>query len=178
MNAKDTLLRLLSSETGKQAEQLQIEISNICTDLGILAETHMKDLERAGTYYSEALQFNADNQKASLAFAKLQIKQGNHSAAQNQLANILEKKNNSVEASILMAELLCEKSSFQAAFFHYRQVLEKSPANFEFLANFIDLAYRLDKLDEAEPYFEYAQKASLKSKVNIGFHYCRGLFFR
>lgn len=177
-SAKDTLMRMLSKESGKQAVQLQVEIANVCVELGKLCEWHLRDLERAGACYSEALQFHPAHANAPLLLAKLQVKQGNHSAAQNQLSGILEKNENSVEASLMMAELLCEKSSFQSAFFHYRKMLETKPSNFEILADFINIAYRLDKLDEVPVYFDKAKMQSAKSKINLGFHYCKGLYLR
>ena len=169
---------MLSKESGKQALQLQLEIANICVDLGKLCEGQLQDLERAGACYSEAMQFHPEHPKAPILLAKLQVKQGNHSAAQIQLSGILEKDENSVDASLMMAELLCEKSSFQSAFFHYRKMLETKPSNFELLADFINIAYRLDKLDEVPAYFDKAKSQSAKSKINLGFHYCKGLYLR
>ena len=178
INAKESLQRMLAKESGKQAVVIQIEISNVCVALGKLCERQLNELGRAGAFYSEAIQYNPENEQASILLSKIQRRQGNHAAAQNQLSGILEKNENSIEASLMMADILCEKSSFQSAFFHFRKILEKTPSNFEILADFINIAYRLDKLEEVPAYFENAKITSAKSKIDLGYHYCRGLYYR
>ncbi|KAJ3302797.1 Tetratricopeptide repeat protein 21B [Kappamyces sp. JEL0829] len=178
VSAKDTLLRILSFESGRQGEAIQDEIASVCVSLGSLMMNQMKDYDRAAAYLGEALQFQPQNEKASLLLSKIHMKKGDLAAAQVQLSNVLEKDTSNAAASIAMAHLLCEKASFQSAFFHYRQILENDPANFEILSQFIDIARRLDKLDEVSPYFEAATNSSKKTKISLGFHYCKGLYLR
>ena len=178
MNAKDTLQRILSKETGKQAIMIQTEIANVCIMLGKLCDNQLNELGRAGAYYSEAVQYHPENEKAAILLAKIQLKQGNYTAAQNQLSGILEKNEDSIEASLMMADLLSEKTSFQSAFYHFKNFLEKNPSNFDIMADFINIAYRLDKLEDVPNYFERAKLKSAKSRIDLGFHYCKGLYYR
>lgn len=175
IEAKESLTRLLNRESGKEAIKLQIEIASICVCLGKLSETEVKQYDKACSYYNEAIQIQPDNRKAVLLLSKLHVSNGNHVAAQNSLNALLEKDPTSVDASIIMAEILCEKASFQSSFFHYRQVIDRSPTDFETMVEFIDLARRLNKLEEIDTYLSVTKT---NAKLNIGFHYCRGLYLR
>lgn len=106
------------------------------------------------------------------------MKQNNVPAAQAQLSSILQLHSDSEEASMMMANLMCEKMSFQSAMFHYKQILEKNPLNFEVMSQFIDIARRMDKLDDVTPFFDAAFKAFPRCKGMPGYRYCQGLYLR
>ncbi|KAJ3256152.1 Tetratricopeptide repeat protein 21B [Boothiomyces macroporosus] len=153
------------------------KLSEICHELGQLAELE-KDYDRASSYYVEASQHNQKNTKSLIQLTKLYLKQGNTGSAQAQLNSILSIDPNSIEASILMADLLFEKAQFESALFHYKQMLEQNPSDFQVVAKFIDVSKRMSKLELVPPILHENPKLTPQMRLAAGFYYCKGLYHR
>ncbi|KAI8899995.1 hypothetical protein BC833DRAFT_583602 [Globomyces pollinis-pini] len=178
MQSKEILSRLLMKESGPEAQKIRSEIADVCYQMALVAENNSKDYDRASAYYNEASQYDSNHIKSLVALGKLQIKQNNLPAAQSQLTNLVQLHPESTEASLILADVLCEKSSFQLALFHYRQILDQYPSNYEVLANYIDLCRRMNTLKDIPKFFEISDKKTLHTKLSAGYHYCKGLYLR
>jgi tetratricopeptide repeat protein 21B len=170
--------RLLTRSSDAETEKLTLGISEICIKAAQIAENHVKDSEKALSFLNEALHHKPKHNAASIALAKLYIKQQNPSSAQNHLNALLEQNPDSLEASELMADLMFNSASFQSAVFHYHKLLEKNPGNFEVLAKYIQVCKRIGKLELIEGILMKDDAPAVRFKLSPGYHYCRGLYFR
>ncbi|KAJ3319716.1 Tetratricopeptide repeat protein 21B [Boothiomyces sp. JEL0866] len=161
----------------KDATSNHEKLSEICYELGQLAEQE-KDFDKASSYYVESSQHFQKNTKSLIHLTKLYLKQGNTGSAQAQLNAILSVDPNSIEASVLMADLLFEKAQFESALFHYKQILEQNPSDFQVTAKFIDVSKRMNKLDQVPPVLHDNPKLTPQMRLSAGFFYCKGLYHR
>ena len=172
---RDQLLRLASRSAGEST--VNKESSQVCYHMAELYEHRLRDLEKAASYYHEAYQFDPSFKKASLSLAKIQTQKSDFTGAQSQLTALLQEDEWAEEASLIMADLMCQQLTFSTAAFHYRQIIEKNPLHFEALANYIDACSRIGELEKVEDIFQVVEK-SKRSKMEAGYIYCRGIYLR
>uniref|UniRef100_A0A663ES27 Tetratricopeptide repeat protein 21B n=1 Tax=Aquila chrysaetos chrysaetos TaxID=223781 RepID=A0A663ES27_AQUCH len=76
----------------------------------------------------------------------------------------------------MMADLMFRKQDYEQAVFHFQQLLERKPDNYATLSQLIDLLRRAGKLEEVPRFLLMAEKHSSRTKLEPGFHYCKGLY--
>ncbi|KAJ3318719.1 Tetratricopeptide repeat protein 21B [Blyttiomyces sp. JEL0837] len=177
--AREYQIHILSQEglNVENKEQKSL-ISDICFELAETYLTCMKETDRALAYYNEAIQYNSLNKKAMLALCKLYVMQNDLTAAQTQCATMLRLDIATDDATIMMADIMFAKNSYTSAVFHFRQLLEKNPTHYQALKKLIEMMRRSGKLDEADKFFEMAEKSSSKVHLQPGYHFCKGLHYR
>ncbi|KAI8924973.1 hypothetical protein BC831DRAFT_463081 [Entophlyctis helioformis] len=178
MSAREGLQRLLTGDAPSEEANPPAMLANVCFELAEIAQSSMKDLERAISFYNEAIQHDSTQRKAMISLAEVFLKKNDHQSAQTHLSSMLKADIASDDATLMMADLMFRKGTYQQAMFHFKQLLDKNPLHFEALAKLIDLARRNATLEEVEGMFGAAERASKKAKMNPGYHYCRGLFHR
>lgn len=148
--------------------------------LGDILESKSRDFDSACRYYLEAVNLVKENSKATIALSKAHAKKGDFASAHTYLNGLLEspEKNVVEESTMILADIMCQQNSFLAASFHFRNIVESNPANYEALSRLLDVLKRLDKLDAAQEIFNLIEKKRPRCKIENGFIFCRGLYFR
>lgn len=145
-----------------------------------LADCHeqQRDAEQAAGAYSEALKHNDAHEKAILALARLQLSRGELEAAQELCMALMRIDGTNREASMILADLMLQKSEWEAAIFHFQQLLERAPANFEAIVKLLQLLRRAGRLKEAPRALAQAEHSSPRAALEPGFRFCQGLLHR
>jgi tetratricopeptide repeat protein 21B len=82
------------------------------------------------------------------------------------------------EASMMLADLMFRKNEYEAATFHFQQLLEKKPTHYVALARLIQLLRRAGKLTEIPRFLKTAEQLARRASSEAGLHYCNGLYSR
>jgi tetratricopeptide repeat protein 21B len=178
LQSKESQMILLSRALDKDSEMVLNKIVETCIRMAEISELYLKDYDKAISFYNEAAHHQEKNEKALLALSKLYIRRNNTASAQELLQTVLKNFPGSEEASELMGDLLFGTASFQSALYHYYQILEKNPSNFEVLAKYVDVCRRTNKLELADEILNKGTLSTSKAKLGVGYHYCRGIYFR
>ena len=108
-----------------------------------LADCHeqQRDVEQAAGAYSPKR-----GEKAIPALARLQLSRGELEAAQELCMALMRIDGTNREASMILADLMLQKSEWEAAIFHFQQLLERAPANFEAIVKLLQPLRRAGRL--------------------------------
>ena len=82
------------------------------------------------------------------------------------------------EATMLIADIMLKNNSLPSAIFHFQQLIDKNPLNFNALLQLIEIMRREGRLAEVNAIVDNVQKASSTSQLQAGFHFCKGKMFR
>ncbi|XP_030344690.1 tetratricopeptide repeat protein 21B isoform X2 [Strigops habroptila] len=115
-------------------------------------------------------------QQAMLELARLYLAQDDTDACQHQCSLLLKNDQDNEAATMMMADLMFRKQDYEQAVFHFQQLLERKPDNYATLSRLIDLLRRAGKLEEVPRFLLMAEKHSSRTKLEPGFHYCKGLY--
>ncbi|XP_037998869.1 tetratricopeptide repeat protein 21B isoform X3 [Motacilla alba alba] len=115
-------------------------------------------------------------QQAMLELARLYLAQDDTDACQHQCSLLLKSDQENEAATMMMADLMFRKQDYEQAVFHFQQLLERKPDNYATLSRLIDLLRRAGKLEEVPRFLLMAEKHSSRTKLEPGFHYCKGLY--
>lgn len=74
----------------------------------------------------------------------------------------------------MIANIKLVRGETEAAINIYKQLLEKTPDNFNTLSQLIELMRRAGRLDEVKPYITAAEKTCKRSSM-AGLAFCKGL---
>ncbi|XP_048342203.1 tetratricopeptide repeat protein 21B isoform X2 [Sphaerodactylus townsendi] len=135
-----------------------------------------RNYEKAIKFYKEALVHCETDSKVMLELARLYLAHDDVEACQHQCALLLKNDQDNVAASMMMADLMFRKQDYEQAVFHFQQLLDRNPDNYSTLARLIDLLRRAGKLEEVPRFLTMAEKHSPRTKLDPGFHYCKGLY--
>ena len=113
-----------------------------------------------------------------LALANLHLSRNDFNSAQNQCSNMLRLDVANQEATMMLADIMNRQSSYPAAAFHFRQLLEQAPSNYEALMRVVEMTRRSGKLDECKEFFDWVERKQPKSHLQPGWHFCKGLYAR
>nr|XP_047917295.1 tetratricopeptide repeat protein 21B isoform X2 [Anser cygnoides] len=150
------------------AAQICAEIAKHCTA--------QRNYEKAIKFYKEALVHCETDKKAMLELARLYLAQDDTDACQHQCSLLLKNDQDNEAATMMMADLMFRKQDYEQAVFHFQQLLERKPDNYATLSRLIDLLRRAGKLEEVPRFLLMAEKHSSRTKLEPGFHYCKGLY--
>ena len=68
------------------------------------------------------------------------------------------------------------KNEYDAATFHFQQILERKPDFYDALARLVELMRRAGKLSECDKHLEQARAANQRALLDPGYNYCQGLY--
>ncbi|NWY76297.1 TT21B protein, partial [Erithacus rubecula] len=149
--------------------------AEICAEIA-KHSTAQRNYEKAIKFYKEALVHCETNNKAMLELARLYLAQDDTDACQHQCSLLLKMDQDNEAATVMMADLMFRKQDYEQAVFHFQQLLERKPDNYATLSRLIDLLRRAGKLEEVPRFLSMAEKHSSRTKLEPGFHYCKGLY--
>ncbi|XP_061199524.1 tetratricopeptide repeat protein 21B isoform X2 [Neopsephotus bourkii] len=149
--------------------------AEICAEIA-KHSTAQRNYEKAIKFYKEALVHCETDNKAMLELARLYLAQDDIDACQHQCSLLLRNDQDNEAAAMMMADLMFRKQDYEQAVFHFQQLLERKPDNYATLSRLIDLLRRAGKLEEVPRFLLMAEKHSSRTKLEPGFHYCKGLY--
>ena len=79
---------------------------------------------------------------------------------------------------MMLADLMLQKSEWEAAIYHFQQLLEKTPAHFRAMVKLLQLLRRAGRLKEASRFLKQAERSSPRAALEPGFRFCQGLLHR
>ena len=78
----------------------------------------------------------------------------------------------------MLADLMFRKNKYDDAIYHFEQLLEKKPNNYEALVQFVQLLRRAGRLYDCPKFFKLAEKSHTRARIEPGLHYVKGLYQR
>uniref|UniRef100_A0A663ESB3 Tetratricopeptide repeat protein 21B n=1 Tax=Aquila chrysaetos chrysaetos TaxID=223781 RepID=A0A663ESB3_AQUCH len=183
VKAKTKPYESLQSRVLKRAQIEQLDAipaqkqlaAEICAEIA-KHSTAQRNYEKAIKFYKEALVHCETDNKAMLELARLYLAQDDTDACQHQCSLLLKNDEDNEAATMMMADLMFRKQDYEQAVFHFQQLLERKPDNYATLSQLIDLLRRAGKLEEVPRFLLMAEKHSSRTKLEPGFHYCKGLY--
>jgi tetratricopeptide repeat protein 21B len=148
LRAREVQGKVLKRVGVEQPDELaaqKVQASKICSMLGDYCRDQ-KENEKAIKSYKEATFYNDSNPSSMLALAELHLTNGDLDACQQQLVTVLKTHKDNDTATVMMADLLFRKNEYDAATFHFQQLLERRPDNYEALSKLVELMRRAGKL--------------------------------
>merc|ERR1719387_899984 len=79
---------------------------------------------------------------------------------------------------MILADLMLQKNEWEAAIYHFQQLLEKSPIHYKAMAKHFNLLRRAGRLKEANRFLKQAERASSCATLEPGYRFCQGLLAR
>ena len=67
----------------------------------------------------------------------------------------------------MLADLMFRKQEYDAATYHFQQLLERSPDHYEALARLVELLRRAGKLAMCPKFLEQAEKSSPRATMEV-----------
>uniref|UniRef100_A0A8C3PP13 Tetratricopeptide repeat protein 21B n=1 Tax=Calidris pygmaea TaxID=425635 RepID=A0A8C3PP13_9CHAR len=179
----EAIARELQARVLKRAQIEQLDAvpaqkqlaAEICAEIA-KHSTAQRNYEKAIKFYKEALVHCETDKKAMLELARLYLAQDDTDACQHQCSLLLKNDQDNEAATMMMADLMFRKQDYEQAVFHFQQLLERKPDNYATLSRLIDLLRRAGKLEEVPRFLLMAEKHSSRTKLEPGFHYCKGLY--
>jgi tetratricopeptide repeat protein 21B len=74
---------------------------------------------------------------------------------------------------MMLADIMLRKDQFEAAIYHFQQLLDLRAANFAALARLIALLRRAGRLGDAPKYIRKAERSAARVATEPGFCYCK-----
>ncbi|XP_039250500.2 tetratricopeptide repeat protein 21B-like [Styela clava] len=196
--ARDKQARVLKRVQLEQPESASSQkqlASDICCRMAAHEYERNKNTEQAIKYYKEALIYCENDSKAMIQLAKLYLQSSDLDICQQYCMQILKQTDTSghSEASMMMADIMFRKNSYDEAIYHYQKLLEAKPDYYEALSRLIGLLRRSGKLTEAPQFLGLEEGEDTNSKKDTstegtkmnkkastsndpGYHYCKGLY--
>jgi tetratricopeptide repeat protein 21B len=134
----------------------------------------MKDTKR----YTNFCEISSQIIQSIIALARLYLARGELDPCQHQCITLLRMDAGNEEASMMLADLMFRKNEYEAATFHFKQLLEKKPNHYVALSRLIHLLRRSGRLNEVPAFLSLAENLSKRSSMEPGLHYCKGLYAR
>ncbi|XP_053925201.1 tetratricopeptide repeat protein 21B isoform X2 [Cuculus canorus] len=176
--AQELQARVLKRAQMEQLDAVPVQkqlAAEICAEIAKHC-TAQRNYEKAIKFYKEALVHCETDKKAMLELARLYLAQDDTDACQYQCSLLLKNDQDNEAATMMMADLMFRKQDYEQAVFHFQQLLERKPDNYATLSQLIDLLRRAGKLEEVPRFLLMAEKHSSRTKLEPGFHYCKGLY--
>ncbi|XP_078279665.1 tetratricopeptide repeat protein 21B-like [Rhinoraja longicauda] len=171
--------RLLKRLVVEQSDAIPVQsqlAATICAQIAKLSVDQL-DYDKAIRYYTEGLTFVENDPKLLIELAQLFLAKGDSDACEYQCIKLLKNIENNNDVNMMMADLMFKKQEYGQALFYYRQLLQTSPDNFLVLSKLITLFRKTGKLEKVPEVVMLAERKSLKTVMEPGFNYCRGLYF-
>uniref|UniRef100_A0A6J0TFY9 Tetratricopeptide repeat protein 21B n=1 Tax=Pogona vitticeps TaxID=103695 RepID=A0A6J0TFY9_9SAUR len=176
--ARELQTRVLKRIQIEQLDAVPVQkqlAAEICAEIAKHSATQ-RNYEKAIKFYKEALVHCETDNKVMLELAHLYLAHDDVDSCQRQCALLLKNDPDNAAATMMMADLMFRKQDYEQAVFHFQQLLDRNPDNYATLSRLIDLLRRAGKLDEVSKFLTMAEKHSPRTKLDAGFHYCKGLY--
>lgn len=172
------LTRMRSETVETQNQQRQIAAS-ICMELGDFYAGPAATAEKGFSFFNEALKHDETNEGAMLLMAKYYLARGETEGCEQQCNALLRVNPGCEEAIMILADLMFRKNRYEDAAFHFHQLLDKKPDNYNALVHYVKLLRRSGHLQDAAESFAAAE-ALLRpgQKADPGLCYAKGLYHR
>ncbi|KAK3857879.1 hypothetical protein Pcinc_020970 [Petrolisthes cinctipes] len=175
---KDVQVRVLKRSQVELPDSVPEQRQLAGSMCGKMAEhaSNQRDFDRAIKLYKEALTYDPDHPSTLLALARLYMQTNDLDQCQYTCMTLLRTDKENDSATVMMADLSYRRNEYDTAMFHFQQLLERRPAYFPALARLVEVMRRTGTLDEAGPYLDRAEHATLRSNTDAGYNFCRGLY--
>uniref|UniRef100_A0A8B9G8L9 Tetratricopeptide repeat domain 21B n=1 Tax=Amazona collaria TaxID=241587 RepID=A0A8B9G8L9_9PSIT len=168
----EAIARELQARVLKRAQIEQLDAvpaqkqlaAEICAEIA-KHSTAQRNYEKAIKFYKEALVHCETDNKAMLELARLYLAQDDTDACQHQCSLLLKNDQDNEAATMVCSILLILYHKFNFKVYNYAT-----------LSRLIDLLRRAGKLEEVPRFLLMAEKHSSRTKLEPGFHYCKGLY--
>jgi len=110
--------------------------------------------------------------------AKLHLFRGDIEDCEKMCKALLRINPNHTDVSVILADALSMKNDATPAIYHFTELLQQRPDNFDVLARVISLLWRQGKLKSAKRLLERAKRTSHGASHSAGYHYCQGLYYQ
>ena len=100
-------------------------LAEVCFRIAMEYE-EQRNPDEALVFYQEALKHYDGHERAILSLARLHLVRGELEMAQTQCTTLMRVDPGSQEASMMLADLMLQKSEWEAAIYHFQQLLEKT----------------------------------------------------
>jgi len=174
---QNTILSRIRAEQPDYVREQRAVASTICYTLAEYND-EQKNVDKALSFYNEALKHDDGHEKSMLALAKLHLARGELDACQHQCVTLLRIDPMNEEASMMLADLMFRKNEYDAAIYHFQQLLERKPNHYVGLVRLILLLRRAGRLLEAQRLFKAAERNNARASLEAGLHYCKGIYNR
>uniref|UniRef100_A0A8C0BR62 Tetratricopeptide repeat protein 21B n=1 Tax=Buteo japonicus TaxID=224669 RepID=A0A8C0BR62_9AVES len=151
-SARELQARVLKRAQIEQLDAIPAQkqlAAEICAEIA-KHSTAQRNYEKAIKFYKEALVHCETDNKAMLELARLYLAQDDTDACQHQCSLLLKNDQDNEAATMVY--------------------------NYATLSQLIDLLRRAGKLEEVPRFLLMAEKHSSRTKLEPGFHYCKGLY--
>jgi tetratricopeptide repeat protein 21B len=153
------------------------EAAELCHQLASAYETVVPpDDEKAKRYYAEALKAVPRHVVSMLALAKLHLRRGEMDDSQRIAEQIRQVQPDNEEAIVMLADMMFSKEEADAAMYHFSELLEAHPRQYEALAKLVTLLKRSGRLAEAPRFLKQAVRSSAGAEHDAGYKFCHGLY--
>lgn len=124
----------------------------------MLAEIYEEEgkLTNAIDEYVRAIEINTKDYNSYYKISVLLQKLNNNDAAINMLNDLLKKKPDYLEASMLLGDILYDEERFKEATIVYTEALKYNPANYDIYYNLGMVYTRLNDFQKAKEYYQIA----------------------
>jgi len=178
IKAKDAQARVIKRVGIEQPDEVAAQkafAAKISNNIGEYYTT-LRDHEKAIKSYREAIFYNENDDMSMIALANLYLLNNDLDFCQQQLVTILKTHKDHEKATLMLADLMFRKNEYDAATFHFQQLLEKRPDNYTALSKLVEILRRAGKLKECERYIDQAKITNPRAPMEAGFNYCKALY--
>uniref|UniRef100_A0A7E4W4V3 Tetratricopeptide repeat protein 21B n=1 Tax=Panagrellus redivivus TaxID=6233 RepID=A0A7E4W4V3_PANRE len=161
------------TEVGNMGNEKKLANTICCRLAEIYA--NKRDFSKATDYYKEAVELDGKDTKSMLALAHIYYTTGKIQNCNQQCLTILNVDRNNNEATLMMADIMYQRSEGDIAMKHFSQLLERNPNQYHSMARCIELHWRKGDVDLAEGLLKKALEANPRANVDAGYNYCKGL---
>jgi tetratricopeptide repeat protein 21B len=172
---------VVTKARGDSPEVLQKQrqmAATICIELGDFYAAQ-RNADKAITFYNESLKHDETNVAAMMALSKIYLGRGDLDACEQQCNALLRVQPACEDAIVMLADLMHRRGRYEDSAFHFLQLLEKRPDNFNAMEHYVALLRRAGHLSEAPAVFTNAEKL-IKSGLpaDPGLCYSKGMYLR
>ncbi|CAE7571991.1 TTC21B [Symbiodinium sp. KB8] len=177
LETQSKIISQLRQEAPELLAAQRDEAAEICHQLAEAYEAVVPpDDDKAKEYYAEALNARPNYERSMLALARLHLRRGELDESQRIAEETRRVSPGNQEAIVMLADLLFSKEEADAAMFHFSELLEAHPRQYEALAKLITLLKRSGRLEEAPRFLKQAVRSSAAAEHDPGYKYCQGLY--
>lgn len=128
--------------------------------------------------YEAAQKHDPPHVQSTLALARLHVATDDKDAAEAQCNALLALDATHDEATLMLANIMFQKEQFEAALFHFEELLKRNPHHYAALAQLVTLLRRAGRVPEIPDHIRTAEKSSVRAAHDAGIAFCKGLAAR
>lgn len=142
----------------EEQRQHHVKAAELCFQLaGEVAAR--REYARAVELYEAAQKHDPPHVQSTLALARLHVANDEKDAAEAQCNALLALDASHDEATLMLANIMFQKEQFEAALFHFEELLKRNPHHYAALAQLVTLLRRAGRVSEIDAHIRTAEKA-------------------